>query len=349
MGLFGSDGFEAIELSDESIPDERPDGMTLFHVRPYKETPGFGAATEFVRGVAPATEGRITFEPWFDDARIKFVIGAPSRGDVSDVVNSHFPNSVVEEIDQTLPQMGPGEFVAGARMELAMDCAYPIRHPESTEGFDSDPYKTILPKLIGRDDDRTFFQVTFRPVNGWYKRGWLGSGTDKIAQGRGKGRVVGQRNPEVVQTKADSAIQSDMQNQRPRPAYRTVVRVFAISENKQEAELRADAIADILDTEYDHISDQGFDPVPLHGDDLVRGLQGAARRTIPSETRVWRWLRGPENILTDREVAGLAHLPSASINVPDVGWSRMESGPGAPPGSEQFEFDDTGAIEGVSE
>lgn len=345
MVLLRNDGYEALELSANQIPDAPPDGdMTLFHVRPYKETPGFDAATEFVRGVAP-TDRRMTVEPWFDESRIKFVVGTPSRGDVEDVVNSHFPNSVVSEMDTTLPEVEPGEYAAGARMELEKDCAYPTRRE-----FDVDPYKTVLPKLIGRDVDRALFQVTFRPVDdSWYNRGMMSVGTDKMAQSRGNGRVVGTIDPEVVQTQTDRTVERHMQEQRPRPGYQAVIRVFAFSPDKREAEQRADAVASILDEEYDHVSDQGLDPVILRDDDLERGLQSAARRTIPRASRVYRWLRGPSNVYTDRQLAGLAHLPSADINVPDVDWARMESGPGTPPGAPQLDFDADGTIQEVSE
>lgn len=345
MGLFGSDGFEAIQLDTDDIPDVRPDGMELFRVRPYKETPGFDAATEFIRGVAPISGGRVTVEPWFDESRIKFIVGAPSRGDVEDIVNSHFPNSTVAEADTTLPEAEPGEWAAGARMEQTMDCAFPTRHD-----FDVDPYKTVLPKLIGRDEDRAIFQVTLRPVDdSWYRRGVMGAGTDKMAKSRGQGKVVGEVSPEVVQTAADSDIERDMQRQSTRPAFQAVIRVFAFSSDKREAERRADAVASILDGEYDHISGQGLDPVPLRGDALRRGLQGAARRTIPRASRVYRWLRGPSNVFTDRQMAALAHLPNADINVPDVDWARMESGPGAPPDAPQFDFGDDGTVREVSE
>lgn len=345
MALLGSDGFDAICLDADDIPDDRPDGMTLFRVRPFKETPGFDAATEFVRGIAPVGGGRVTVEPWFDESRVKFIVGAPSRGDVEDVVNSHFPNSAIQEADTTLPAAEAGEYAAGARMELAMDCAYPTRYD-----FDVDPYKTVLPKLVGRDVDRAMFQVTTRPVDGsWYRRGLMGAGTDKMAQSRGEGRVVGEVSPEVVQTDTDTDVKADMQAQRPRPAFQTAIRVFAISDDKREAEMRADAVASILDTEFDHISGQGLDPEILRGDDLRRGLQSAAMRTIPRASRVYRFLRGPSNVLTDRQVAALAHLPSSDINLPDGDWARMESGPGAPPDAPQFDFDDDGTVQEVSE
>lgn len=333
---FRDRGFEAIELESGDIPEAGPSEMTLFGLRPFKDTPGFDAATEFVRGVAPIAGSRMSFEPWFDDSRITFVVGVPTRGDLEDIVNSHFPNSVIKERNSPLPEMEPGEYLAGARMELSKDCAYPIRHPESTDGFDDDPYRAILPKLLGRDADRAMIQVTFRRVGNWYRRGVVGPGTDKISQSVGKGRVVGERNPTVVQTQADSDIESDMQDQRSRAAFQTVVRVFAISPEKREAERRASAVADILDEQYDHVSGQGFETTVLRGGDLRRGVQAASRRTIPGANRVYRWLRGPSNVLTDWEVAGLAHPPSAEINIPDVDWARMEAGAGVPPDAPQF-------------
>ena len=345
MALLGQDAPTASRATEDDIPTASPEGMTLFHVRPYKATPGFAAAPEFIRGLTAERDARVSIEPWFDEARIKFLVGAPDRGTVTDVVDSHFPNSVIEEATRPLPRIEPGEAVAGARLGLEMDCAYPLRY-----GFDTDPYKTVLPKLTGTDAERAFFQVTAEPVGSdWYQRGVMGADADKIGESRGEGRVVGQLNPVVVTTNADRDIKADIQNQRPRPAYRTVIRVFAIAPRSVTAERRVTALTGVLQSEYDHLSGQSLTPTYRRGDRLWSELEAATRRTIPRRSSVYRWLRGPSNVLTDREIAGLAHLPNADINAPDVDWSRMASGPGVPPDSPQHEiqFDDDGFIEEV--
>lgn len=342
MSLLRS-GYGAVELDSDVAALDPPGDMELFRVRPYKETPGFDAATAFVRGVASG-DGAFSVEPWFDERRVKFIVGAQSRGAVEDVVNSHFPNSVIEKPAGVLPSTDPDDYAAGARLRLALDCAYPTRHAESADGFDTDPYQSVLPKLIGRDTDRALFQVSARPVDKWAGRGLMGADTYRIGENRGKGRLVGQTNPTVVKTQADAKIKRDIQDQPPRPAFQTTIRVLAFSDDPDAAVERAKAVADVLEEEYKHISEQRFEATPLQGDRLRKEIQAAAQRTIPRRSLIRRLLRGPGSVLTDRQLAALAHLPNESVNIPDADWSRMKSGPGAPPASEQFDYDpDDGA------
>lgn len=337
-----SGGFTATEISDREVSAAGPSEMALVRVRPYKETPGIDSGPRvwqaLYRDPARTTVPTYTWEPWFDESRIKFVIGAPRMSDVLDLLNSHYSNSRTETLDAPLPDISPGEFVAGARLALSKDCAFPIKSSDSVTAFDGDPYTTLLPKLVGEASDRVVFQLVARPVReGWYNRGVMGADADKIADGVRRGRVVGEVNPQIIQSEQDKEAAKDIQRQRNKPAYETTIRILAFSETPEAAERRAEAVSTVVTEYYNHATDQGFEADILTGRRLRREVRAAASRTLRTTGRTRRWLRGPSNILTATQVAGVAHLPNESVGVPEVDWSRMTSGPGVPPDAPQFD------------
>ena len=346
--MFGSaNTFDALDADSDLISTVKSAAATapgeVVRVRPFKDTPGIGAAERFMRGLHQTDKGgglpTYTFEAWFDERRVKFMVSTPDPDDVVDLVNTHYRNTSVQTTDERFLPIEPGDYIAVGRGELREDCIFPTKHTGSTPPLNVDPYSTLIPKLVGRDADRerVLLQVVFRPVSdSWYNRGAMGSDGDVIAESVKEGRVVGEINPRVVTSDSDKKKAKDMQAQRGKPAFQISVRIVAIADNPQSAVERAESVTGAFD-EFDHdYADQGLKPVPLSGTDARTELERAASRSLQRKGRVARWLRGPDNVLTAGQLGAIAHFPNEKINVPDVDWSRMESGPGVPPDAPQL-------------
>lgn len=338
--MFGSADTGAVEVDDalaETVAETAADAPgDVVRVRPFKESPGLDDGEAFMRGLHRTDrDGGLptyAFEWWFDERRLKPVVYTPDPDGVVDLVNSRYPNSSVQVSGDRFPAVEQGDHVAVARLALSDDAIFPTAIP------DGDPYKTLLPKLVGRGaDERVLMQVVFRPTTDrWFRRGKMGADGDVIAENVKKGRLVGEVNPKVVQSDSDTKKARDIQEQRGKPAFTVTVRVAAIAPDPQTAVERRDDVTGAFG-EYDHdYADQGFEATPLSGSDARAALENAARRKHRQKGRVARWLRGPSNVLTAEQLGAVAYLPNAEVNVPDVDWSRMESGPGVPPDAPQF-------------
>lgn len=359
--LFGSGTqFGAYELTEsdvETITEAAGDyasgesnGSTLLHIRPYQETKGFGGGEpeRFARGFQRTDRGGETptysHEVWFHDRRLAFYISTPDADEVRDLIDTLYPSSDVTEVDRAdaLPSMEAGEFVGAAQLPLKMDCAYPIRFPGSKQPYTAPPYSTLLPKAVNERDERVMIQTVFTPVSSdWTSRGWFGSDMTKIAESKKQGEVVGEINPEIVQSPADKDTATDMHKQRGRPAYAVTIRVVAIGPDPIGVTDRVAAVADTFD-EFDYdASGQGFQTKPLRGSDVRKELQRAAMRIGTRKGRLKRWVFGDDQVLTDRELGAVAHMPGSEVNVPEIDRSRTAAGPGVPADAPFHERDES--------
>ncbi|EMA56457.1 hypothetical protein [Halococcus thailandensis] len=365
MALFGSSGYPVTAVSDdlrshvdtatETItPTTDPSALNgdehaLVHVRPYGDSDGFDAAVEFVRDLyrSPNSEtgdqSIASMEWWFTDGQLsqRFCTTTPDRFD--QLLDSRYQNSSVHTPDRAFLELSSDEYVASARLHLRQDCAFPLSHQNaSVDALATDPYTAIASALVGPDDTRALVQCTFMPVGKqtWYQRGTLaslrGHDVDGIAENRKEGTVKGEVNPRIVESRTDRLTAKDMQRQRGRPAFQTVVRIVATGPSKANVRTRMDDLESAFEEFAYPASEQEFVAEPLSGRALIDGITAAAGRELPMQGRIRRTLFGRESVLTDDELAGLVHLPNREINAPLLDWQRMEGGAGSPGAKHQF-------------
>ena len=365
MGLFGSSGYPVTTVSDDLrshvdratetiIPTTDPDALdtgehALVHIRPYGDSDGFDAAVEFVRDLyrSPNTEAGEqsveSMEWWFADGQLKQQFCTTTPGRFDQLLDSRYQNSSVHIPNRTFLELRPDEYVASARLHLRQDCAFPLSHRNaSVDALSTDPYTAIASALVGPDDTRALVQCAFMPVGKreWFQRGALaslrGHDVDGMAENRKEGTVKGEINPRIVESRTDRLTAKDMQRQRGRPAFQTVVRLVATGPSEANVRTRMNDLESAFEEFAYSASEQEFIAEPLSGRALRDGLAATARRELPTQGGIKRALFGRENVLTDDELAGLVHLPNREINAPLLDWQRMEGGAGSPGAKQQF-------------
>ncbi|MFC6732370.1 hypothetical protein [Haladaptatus sp. DYSN1] len=339
---------------------EAADDEPLIRVRPYPETDGIAAGPRFLRDFHTAPAGSLhrgnapvyAAEIWFTDGKLQFYLRAPDPQDAIALVNAHYPNSDTQQItDAGFPDISPGQYVAGCHLELRHNAAYPVKHLDSRPPLDDDPYRTILSRLIGGDDETAILQVVFMPVTQtWTNRGLLGrfggGNVAHIAEARRQGTVEGYLHPQVFQSKHDTQAADDVVAQLGRPAFATTIRVVTAASNASTAEHRLSRVADAV-TALDHEhTNQGFLPRYSSASHLPAVLEATGMRALTPTSRLKRTFWGRRNVLTLRELTGLVHLPNEEVENPTVDWSRTAAGVGVPADVPAFSVP-TSAADGV--
>ena len=368
MSLFGSSGYPVTTVNDDlcSHADTATETITpttdptaldtgahaLVHIRPYGDSDGFDAAVEFVRDLyrSPNTEAGEqsveSMEWWFTDGQLSQRFCTPTPGRFEQLLDARYQNSSVHTPDRTFLELHPDEYVASARLHLRQDCAFPLSHRNATvDALSTDPYTAIASALAGPDDTRALVQCAFMPVDKreWYGRGALaslrGHDVDGMAENRKEGTVKGEFNPRIVESRTDRLTAKDMQRQRGRPAFQTVVRLVATGPSEANVRTRMNDLESAFEEFAYSASEQEFVAESLSGRALIDGISAAAGRDLPTQGSIRRTLFGRESVLTDDELAGLVHLPNREINAPLLDWQRMEGGAGSPGAKQQHPAD----------
>jgi hypothetical protein len=368
MGLFGDSRVPVAPVTedlqsrvttatDAITPATEPEALgsderALLYVRPFADSDGFDAAIDFARDLYRSerteTMDRQSIEAmewWFTDGQLSQRYCTATPGRFEQDMSARYEHSTVHTPDRVFLDLRPDEYVASAQLHLHQDCAFPIRHQQTTlNTLSTDPYTALASALVGPDDTRALVQCAFMPVkHTWYRRGWYGSwygsDVDDMAERRKEGTVKGEINPRIVESRTDRLTARDMQAQRGKPAFQTTIRVVVTAPSQRAVRAR---IADLTGAfeEFTYPStEQGFDPESLSGNALVETLARTASRDLVPRGRLKCALFGREMVLTADELAGLVHLPNREINAPLLDWERMESGSGAPGASDQFGTD----------
>lgn len=351
----------------DTLADETGVTDDLYRVTPYRGTPGREVGTRFLdtlySGWVDGDSSRLpwrsggaptfAFEAWAQNQTIRFVFRSPSRDLLADPLSATYDTTSIEPHTDAFLELNEGECLFGARAALAEDCIFPTPTGETkVTAFGADPLADVLPRLTGAREEQALLQVLYRPVStSWYERGRLLDGGDDIATSVGQGRSVGEINPRVVKMDRDSDAKSDIEAQANRPAFQTILRVFATAPWPDVAVRRVEAVTNALgvfDWEvHPGTVEQSFEPTLLSGRALTSELDAAIRRRLPRQGRLARAIHGPQDVLTDEQLAELVHLPAPDAGVTEIEYETTGDVGTAPAEAPAFdEFDETGYSDG---
>lgn len=113
-------------------------------------------------------------------------------------------------------------------------------------------------------------------------------------------------------------------------AWRLFVRIFAVSDDPDEAAARVKRVAGMFRNYYEFRAEQTFIPNPVTGSDLATQFRRAC-------SREWEDVG---IVKTQAEAAGLLNVPeSDAITTNTIQWSLSTPGDGVPIGTPRFDFD----------
>ncbi|SEQ01257.1 hypothetical protein [Natrinema salaciae] len=353
--LFGAPQYEATQLGLEEPYIQQAESApgTLLRIRPFKENQGVVDGAGLLQSVHDVTtnfRGKNTsdhhsFEVWYDEGKIKFYMHAATEAAADKFrrrVGNNYANSEVFPVENghAFPVIEPGEYVAGAWMEMEKMPYYPIRHHHS-EGFKADPYGEITSEMLSLDDSTVVTQVVFRPA----KQSWTDgdrfkhNSVDELAHALRQGTSVGWLNPQTRPPSAkDKQAAKTIEQQRGEQAFHVNIRVLAASAEQDEAEARARGVAGMFRKYYNAITEQGLNDNPVwHRREGKRAKQ--LRRFVHRMSdREWIDRR---MIMTVDELAGVAHIPNSEIETPKIDWRYTQRGDRIPADGVRYESDES--------
>ncbi|WP_254525985.1 hypothetical protein [Natrinema caseinilyticum] len=315
---------------------------TLLRIRPYKENEGVVDGAGLLQSVHDVTtnfRGKNTsdhhsFEVWFDEGKICFYMHAATDAAADKFrrrVGNNYANSEVFRVEDghAFPIIEPDEYVAGAWLEMEKIPYYPIRH-DNSEGFETDPYGEITSEMLSLDDSTVVTQVVFRPA----KQSWTDgdrfkhNSVDELAYALRQGTSVGWLNPRTrPASEKDKQAAKTIEQQRGQQAFHVNIRVLAASSEQDEAEARARGVAGMFRKYYNAVTEQGLDDIPVWHRRKRKRANRLRRFVQRMSDRDWIDRR---MIMTVDELAGVAHIPNAEIETPNIDWRYTQRGDRVP-------------------
>jgi hypothetical protein len=347
------------------LEDARADRRAV-HVLPHKEGGGIPKAVDLLTSVHPMRTGASTgsrpahsFEIRNINEQIGFqwVMGGEKyQNRLARQLETFYPDSHIEVDELPEPELLPfreGWHLAAARLELKLqgkkERYYPIKHID-VEGFENDPYGSITSEMVGERETETVTnvatQVIFRPApSDWYKGGVLEPSIHDVADDleenvqpadtkdivRGMFKKEGLDLSEVRTqkrgtNKKTTAAADAVRRQAGQKGYEVNIRIVAVGQDPETAISRVDETADMFEGYYDSDTQQGFDCVPMSGEDLLELVQLAMRREYVDHGMT----------MGVRTAAGVVHVPNDSINTQNVSWTRTSNAGDVPADSPRF-------------
>lgn len=358
------------------ISDVLTEGGPLLKIRPARNNPGMDRFESILRwmhetrvrwkkNVSPAH----SFEIWSDNGAIVFHIRTPSTGKAEDLTSqlkSAYPNTSVEEVvtsgdhpEALYPLLEPGNYVAAAKFSLKRSFAFPIRSQldEEKDPFEDDPYRAVLADMtigsrettdgtrVKADDVRILVQVILQPArDSWAKGGLYGINLENIAHRAQEKQLYEYSRAGGLKKEYELGKPTNKKKQAARiigsvsgmDAFHMAIRIVAISPYEEFARSRAKAVARDMETYYNSFTEQGLQAHPMEADAIPTLVTQSASRSH-GFGRLSRVKYGNKLVQPLTAVAGIAHLPNAGIEVPNIEWATQDVGAGVPPGTPQGE------------
>lgn len=259
------------------------------------------------------------FELWGVDGAVEcsFVPGVPHMADrIEGQLSSRYRDADVTRDEKFFPLCKSDRHIAAVSLSLRRRDFYPIRRHD-VEGFETDPFGPLITELLGSDgnDTTAVVQVVFKPAKGtWTTGGWFGPNVDDAAEYLRTADVKGWLSTyEVEPSKTERRAAEVVQSQRGSDAFQTELRVLVSGESEFAATNRVWEITRVFEQYFDSMIGQGFQTTLYRGSD-IESVVGSA---------LDRQLTGSEMLLTVDELAGLAHVPAASLTTPPLEWNDV--------------------------
>lgn len=362
-----SDSLLALQIDADTREELRfsnPDGH-LFEIKPYKESDrGIQDTIEMYRSLHEVDEWRgfntsptNAFELWFDGEHLRLMMYIGDDDHVRRAIRhitSNFPSAHIvtpseAHNDVMLPDIGTDEYVAGARLNLAMHFFAPIRNPDGVEPFHA-PYRNIAAEIVNDEEVKEVVQVLFKPAG----TDWTSSRyTDAAAYAE---RLTADINIDTLDASKDETASapgemrqaaSNIKQQIGQPGFYISLRVLCISEDKDKAIQQMNDISTAFHNYYREHTGQTFIPVPQKGHDIHRLLT----ETLARDGRRMIWPQGFRHrnrirngkscetiIMTFPELAGLAHIPNEDhLDTAAVDWVVLDSSHRLPAQAPKYE------------
>jgi hypothetical protein len=300
----------------------------------------------------------ITIELVFEDGSLRFRFGPGNQHQNKQVqlaARTHYGDADIAEVESSFLDVEPGQHLAGAWLTLRdPDYFLPIKHFQITpDQFKTDPYDSITSELVGMPTDantNAMVQIVLRPAwsnhrsdrKNWYhgvdktakrlKQPSQGFRWGSVAEGLVSAVIGGETVGEEGATKTTPATQEQKQaaeivaNQRAEKGYHLNVRVFAASDDPDEAVERVEDTARMYRTFYTSTYEQGFKPKFPDGGSLRELAATAASR---------EWMNR-KMIFSTSTLAGVAHLPT-DLNTQQIDYSRTSESGSTPSAAAEFE------------
>lgn len=341
--VLGSRPYDAVALSEEQADQLQEAGESyqgyLNRIRPHKNEDGLEYAQELISTLHNENAShsklaqkfnlaeepkKFAFELVLNDETVEFHWGLPDtieQREFRQQVSGLYPNSEIKPVENKFPEIEPGMYVSGGKLELYNEKYRPIKGTGGLDQFENDPYQSILSELVGYSDEIAVVQFVFTPAGDKWTEGhkFHEFSADKVHRGLTFGRVRGSYwNPRLDDPSSKDLRAADaVLNQEGKQAFYVNIRYFVFASSADIAKHHAHGIGSVFSSLYhnDEI-DQTFTPLAYHGD----GLLEEARRTAAREFHY------DQTALTAAELAAIAHLPGEDVHSTNVDWTRKGVG-----------------------
>ncbi|TKX60765.1 DUF87 domain-containing protein [Halorubrum sp. ASP1] len=312
---------------------------SLNRVRPHKKEDGLAYAEELIAGFH--NEGvthselaqrfnlgerpkKFSFELVLTDETVKFHFGLPDRihqREFRQQVSGLYPNAEIKPVDRPFPEIEPGMYLSGGKLELNKEKYRPLRGTSGPDAFESDPLRSVLSELVGYSNEVAIVQFVFTPASRNWTDGlklheWSADQiNDSLTYGRNNGSYLNPRldDPSAKDLRAAEAVL----NQEGKQAYYLNTRFLVFASSPDIAKHHAHGIANVYSTQY-HSDETGQAFIPLAFKE--RGVKELARRTAAREFSY------DQTALNVEELAGVVHLPGEEVDQTNIDWTRKGVG-----------------------
>ena len=304
------------------------------------------------------TSDPLTIELVFENGSLRFRFGPGNQRQnkqVQRAARTHYGDADIAEAEPSFLDVEPGQHLAGAWLTLREpDYFLPIKHYQITpDQFKTDPYDSITSELVGMPTDaetNAIVQIILRPAwsnhrsdrKNWYhgvdktakrlKQPSQGFRWGAVAEGLVGAVIGGEPVGEEGATKTTPATQEQKQaaeivaNQRAEKGYHLNIRVFAASDDPDEAVERVEDTARMYRTFYTSTYEQGFKPkFPSSGSLRELAATAASREWVNRKM-----------VFSTSTLAGVAHLPT-DLNTQQIDYSRTSESGSTPSAAAEFE------------
>jgi hypothetical protein len=335
-----------------------------YQIRPDTDHDGIGDALRLHQGLHDArssggenTSTSFVFEIRRVGGRVSFhcLPGNSSKTDsLLTQLETAYPGSEVSE--QPLTTLQPhdesdGEVrhdgerhVAASKLELSHEAVRPVRHVD-IEGFDADPYNSVIQAMSPGEGPRTaggatdmIIQIVIRPCLPNWTDGPPGERSitevaEELAAEKTEkrdGELISWTTYEVEveaseKEKKAAQILRDLANE---DGWSLNIRIATAADTPEEARDRTHNVGRMFRAYYESATGQGFEPIPCTTKTIDDVLDGLVNRRFDEEG-IW---------VSRHELAGLAHLPNDDVGLSSIDRSYGSVKRGVPVGTPRFDY-----------